>query len=254
MKTKRLLIIVIALFLCAGVVFGAQLNYKNKYKKAAKNIVLIEIDEDTLNKLGRWPFPRALFGKTIEKLSRNGTVTIVIDILFMENSAKEDDEAFRTAIEKSKNVILPILNEEPAFLHKAGAKYGAIAFYPDQDGVIKDMTTYGKDIKMPTIAALAASSFLCPNECRIRNTTITLRKPSTNFEKLSFYRVLEMNDGELKDRIKNKIVVVGVSHPGSFSARQTTWSDSINATDLLAAGISTMLVEKDKIFERYGKP
>ena len=54
-----------------------------------KDIVLILIDEASLRAMnpsvGRWPWPRSLYGDLLEFLQTGGARTVVFDILFTEN-------------------------------------------------------------------------------------------------------------------------------------------------------------------------
>lgn len=250
MNRSKAIILFASIVIIAGIFVGESWCDQNKINQASKNIVLVEIDDGTISKLGHWPFSRSIFASSIQKLSRNGAASIVIDVLFTENSTTEDDTAMHTAIEKSKNVILPIMNSEPAFLNKSGAVFGALAFYPDKNGIIKEISTYGKNPKIPTIASHAVLKFLCSNDCRVRNKTITLHKPAMKFNKISFHRMLEMDDAELCSKVNNKIVIIGVSFPGSFNEKTTKWSANTNSTELLGLGVSSMLSEKDRLFEK----
>ena len=49
-----------------------------------KNIVLAMIDEKSLDRLGRWPWPRARFAELIERLSADGAKVVAFDIGFLE--------------------------------------------------------------------------------------------------------------------------------------------------------------------------
>lgn len=52
--------------------------------QAASDIVLVDIDDDSIEKLGRWPWPRSLVAKTLDKLHAAGPKLIGLNILFSE--------------------------------------------------------------------------------------------------------------------------------------------------------------------------
>src|SRR2546428_8970270 len=51
---------------------------------ARKDIVLIAIDEASLETFGRWPWPRDRHGYLVHYLKQAGAKAIVFDILFLE--------------------------------------------------------------------------------------------------------------------------------------------------------------------------
>ena len=79
--------------------------------KSSSDIILIEISEDTLKNLGKWPLPREFHVALIKVLKDFGAGQIIFDILFTE--AQDHDESFAQAINLAGNVKL------------------ALAFYPD---------------------------------------------------------------------------------------------------------------------------
>ena len=68
-------------------------------------IILIEIGEDTINKLGRFPFDRGYFTAIVKALSDFGARSVVFDFLFSEPSDSDGD--FEAAIKSSKIVYMP---------------------------------------------------------------------------------------------------------------------------------------------------
>lgn len=75
-------------------------------KQANKNIVVVEIDEKTLSKLGRFPFNRSVYIPFIENLTKAKVATIGFDIIFADTTVKETDDAFIAAVKDSKKVVL----------------------------------------------------------------------------------------------------------------------------------------------------
>jgi len=53
-------------------------------------IVIIEISDDTLNNLGKWPLPRDFHASLINVLKEFGVKSIVFDILFSEPTEHDD--------------------------------------------------------------------------------------------------------------------------------------------------------------------
>jgi adenylate cyclase len=70
-----------------------------------KRVVIVAIDEKSINELGRWPWDRRVIAKLIENLNSYGAKTIAFDIIFSESSNPESDKALTDAIQKNGNVI-----------------------------------------------------------------------------------------------------------------------------------------------------
>ena len=69
-------------------------------------IVIVAIDQKSINELGRWPWSRTIMAKLIEQLHNYGVKLIALDIVFSEKSDTNADRSLARAIKKSGNVIL----------------------------------------------------------------------------------------------------------------------------------------------------
>lgn len=75
----------------------------------SSDILIIEIDEPSLQWLGRWPWPREVHARLIEKLDAAGASAIVLDILLTESSREpKQDKRLVQAMESHGNVYLPL--------------------------------------------------------------------------------------------------------------------------------------------------
>src|SRR3989338_4357839 len=91
-------------------------------QKYADKIVIIEVSDDTLKQLGYWPLPRDFHASLVDILSSCGVKQIMFDFIFTD--ATDQDEIFRSAIQKAGNVYLPHVfglagNNQPQKLPKA---------------------------------------------------------------------------------------------------------------------------------------
>ena len=75
---------------------------------ADPDILIVAIDDPSLNAIGRWPWPRDIHAKLFEKLKPAKPNAIAFDVLIAEESVQADDEALAKAIADSKNVFLPL--------------------------------------------------------------------------------------------------------------------------------------------------
>ncbi|WP_337660660.1 CHASE2 domain-containing protein [Anderseniella sp. Alg231-50] len=54
-------------------------------KPTPQQVIIVDIDEKSLNELGQWPWPRSLLAKIIDKVGQAGAVAVGLDILFPEH-------------------------------------------------------------------------------------------------------------------------------------------------------------------------
>jgi adenylate cyclase len=71
--------------------------------------VIAAIDEKSINKLGRFPWPRSVWGRVVDRLTEDGAKVIVFDVFFTEPENVESDDLFQRAIMRSGRVILPVV-------------------------------------------------------------------------------------------------------------------------------------------------
>ena len=54
-------------------------------KLVPQQVIIVDVDEKSLDELGQWPWPRSLLAKIIDKVSKTGAVAIGLDVLFSEH-------------------------------------------------------------------------------------------------------------------------------------------------------------------------
>ena len=77
------------------------------WHKASGDIVLVAIDNQSLKKVGRWPWSRGYHAQLTDHLSAAGTKRILFDITFSGAADPAGDRAFAEALKRSGRVILP---------------------------------------------------------------------------------------------------------------------------------------------------
>lgn len=75
-------------------------------------IKILAIDSESLDKIGRFPWPRNDIAELLDKIAANGATAVWPDILFPEKSLDpEDDKALAQVIAKHDNIFLPVYFE-----------------------------------------------------------------------------------------------------------------------------------------------
>ena len=82
-------------------------NYLQSEKEIDTRVVIIGIDEYSLEELGRWPFQRSMQASVIDYIASGNPAAIGIDILYTESSDKDEDKYLQEVLEKHKQIVLP---------------------------------------------------------------------------------------------------------------------------------------------------
>ncbi|MBI2251391.1 MAG: adenylate/guanylate cyclase domain-containing protein [Armatimonadetes bacterium] len=219
----------------------------------SKDIILIPIDEESIKKLGLFPWKRSLHARVIKNLKK--TKVIAFDIGFITPSESKEDKILIQSINQSKNVILVTLalREEAGRLKilypfsdllKSKADTG-FALYPyDLDGVVRRsyflekfenkklksfplsiLTKYQPQIKIP----------LYPQKDFLINYS------SLNFNKIAYYKILKGDFPE--NSVKNKIALIysKIDIPDYFF---TPINRKTPGGEITAHALNTLLQEK----------
>ncbi|MEX2475868.1 CHASE2 domain-containing protein [Marinobacter sp.] len=210
------------------------------------NVVLIGIDELSLDRLGRWPWPRDTHARLIEKLDAAGADTIVFDILFPEPSP--EDQQLASAMERHGKVILPLYLSPPSQNHliseqlptnklaAAAHAMGHAHVELDQDGIARGLYLRNGlgDRPWPSLA-LAASTMAdtdytatsgdgLPAFMNIREhyRAVPLAGGAGTLPTYSFAEILSAPPSP--DRFGGKTVFIGATAPGFGDILPTPFS------------------------------
>ncbi len=87
-------------------------------RTADPRITVVAIDDASLGRIGRWPWPRTVHADLVRALDVAGAKVIAYDVNFPEPSDAASDDAFARAMREAGNVVLPI--ELPLRASKSG--------------------------------------------------------------------------------------------------------------------------------------
>ena len=79
------------------------------------DVIIVAIDDESLSRIGRWPWPRRVHAQLVRRLHEEGAKVIGLDILFAEPDAHDPpgDAALAAAIGDSARTVLPVVMEQP---------------------------------------------------------------------------------------------------------------------------------------------
>ncbi|EJM20749.1 putative transmembrane sensor domain protein [Pseudomonas sp. GM18] len=116
-------------------------------------ILIVTIDDYSLQQLGRWPWPRAMHAQLLDRLSAANAKGILFDVIFSEpDSHPGNDQLLAQAACRAGNVFVPLLREgvarygqplgeiEPvAPLSHCAKGIGHINAQADADGIVRSV-------------------------------------------------------------------------------------------------------------------
>ena len=207
-------------------------------------IVHIDMAEDSVQGIGRWPWPRHNHAAMIKVLHDWGAKAIVFDVIFSETSTGFDDEALAQAIKEAGNVYLGVmlepLGEQKPWVHslpefESHAKgIGHVNISPDRDGTIRRMVPLleYRGETQPYLSLKAAYDYLgktipsgkidIPTDPEGRIFINWAARWKDSFKHYSYLDVIksysDVREGRspfiTPDKIKDKICVIGLTALG----------------------------------------
>jgi adenylate cyclase len=110
-----------------------------------RHVTIAAIDEQSLARLGRWPWSRTTFAALADRLDQLGARVIAFDLFFPERESVAADAQFARAIRSSKKVVLGTVfidrEEEVRYLGPAGLAAARLAISPQ---ALADVRTTGE--------------------------------------------------------------------------------------------------------------
>jgi diguanylate cyclase (GGDEF)-like protein/PAS domain S-box-containing protein len=132
----------------------AELNFRMLDRPATGGVVLVEIDAQSIEKIGVWPWPRRLHADALDRLVAAGARRVAFDVDFSAASSPTDDARFAAALKRAGGrVALPVFTQRassgaqaaalvdslPLTMFRADAEPVAMNVYPSPDGLVRTL-------------------------------------------------------------------------------------------------------------------
>ena len=202
--------------------------------EADPDILLVTIDDPSLQSLGKWPWPRDTHAALLNKLQSAKPKAILLDILFSEPSTEADDAALATAMQQAAPVYIPMHFVSPgsdgrdydvvkpiAPIANAAAGIGQVNVEFDNDGAVRRAILCFPDgekgLKWPHLVELVARTDGKPTQAyrtgdRCGSSVLIPYAPRGSFTEISYADLL---NGEVPaDLIAGRIVIIGATAVG----------------------------------------
>lgn len=192
-------------------------------RPASKSIVIVEIDSKSLKKFNVWPWPRSTYAMALDKLSKAGAKSIIVDIDFSSNSNKKEDVRLLKSFKDAKaRILLPVfkqiqnlnssgksegytINTLPQKAFQPFVEIASSNFLAESDGLIRvqDIFYYYDDKKIVTFAVAIAEKTPVPKHSFFIDYSI---QPGS-IPRISFNDLINNKFDERS--IKDKNVIIG---------------------------------------------
>ncbi len=205
-------------------VYDLQLWFKSLFTiNQQEQIVIVTIDEASLEQIGSWPWPRSMHAQLLTKLRQAGAKTIGVDLVFDFPSQPEEDKKLARAVTQTENLYFPsvlkayrqgetINIQEIKYplskFRQAGSKTGYINLFPDRDGKIRriNLLSEAKELR-PLAFKLAANFSQRKRKFSQRELLINFHRQVDYFPQVSYQQII--NGNYKQGLFTNKLVLVG---------------------------------------------
>jgi adenylate cyclase len=191
-------------------------------------IVLVAIDDRSLQSIGAWEWNRDIFARSLANISNSNPVVVGIDVLFLEG--REGDEELKNFLDNTKTKIVfssklvdgDVLKPINSFI---SADHGYVNFDPDEDGIIRKTTAFAQindTCELSFTLSILKNYFRLSDNSNLCQDTINIRKNSYktldnnelifSYSKEKFTRIsfVDVYNGEFDPEFfKDKIVLIG---------------------------------------------
>ncbi len=107
-------------------------------RPAPEDIVIVAIDDASIEAIGRWPWRRAVHATLLEKIKAAKPRAIALDLVLTEPDADpQQDTLLARSIAAAGPVVLPVANVAPEAALRGSARLGAAEPTVDADGVLR---------------------------------------------------------------------------------------------------------------------
>jgi CHASE2 domain-containing sensor protein len=243
--------------------YYASVNY------AASDVVLIDIDQASIDRFSGWPFDRSVHARAIDALNSADVSSITYNVAFVgaRGTLGAGDEQLMDAIKRSGRVVLPLIaenNQELKPLDKPelpGAILGHADLSLDEDTHLRRHYLYA-GLGFPRWPSLSLASLYIYAPVKADDFS-GLRTPylhvgfsklwSRDYELLLPFGLASFSDRVLRyplwallegkipvERIRNKAVFVGLNAPTVEDRLQVSSTDAFFSTEVHAFLFSTL--------------
>ncbi len=232
------------------------------------DVVIITIDDESINRIGQWPWPRKVFADAFLKINNQAPLALGLDVIFAEPSrvGSADDQYLADALKQLKYPIVMPVESENLLLNYNAPSRATRLLYPleifrqknvslghaniitDKDGVVRripwQIQTSGILPELYDSFAYAtveqSGKEILNKESLWSIDKIAFAAPTGVIRRIPFWRVMEQDVGSM---LANKILFVGVFTADLHDAKPTPMAKEKDMPGVeIQASIANMLL------------
>ncbi len=221
-------------------------------------IVIVAIDDRSLQEIGRWPWDRKVFAEALGLLE--GAKAVGIDVSFFEPSG--DDQLLQQAIDSAGNVVLA--SEYTSFSVREGklygeeflrpvldADYGYVNMFTESDGITRRAPLYLDGTEAAEGFAMVVAEKYIGDTVKPPSETVLINFYGTpgSYESVSFTDLL--SGGVDPSYLEGKMVLIGATSRDLHDEQYVpvSWGRPMAGVEINANLVQT-LVLRDYIFRQ----
>jgi adenylate cyclase len=211
-------------------------------RKPITNILIIDIDDASINKIGRWPWDRSVFASILDKIK--DAKAIGMDVSFFEKSS--NDSSLQEKLANMSNVVLASeINENVLYKPIFNTSTGYVNILTDYDGITRKVNL-GLSKEISPFAFEVYQKGWDKNAVPEKEIKL-INFANFDMNSISAYRILEE-----KIDVKNKIVLIGATAPNLHDNYFVPVSQGVAVPGVnIHASIIQNLILKDFLKEEY---
>ena len=196
--------------------------------------VIVAIDEDSLHRVGRWPWPRETLARLIDRIESGSPRTIALDVLLDERDKTTTDSDYKlaAAIANAHAIVLGAhlerkdgaerWNQPDDLFMQKHVRLGHVHTEPDYDGinrVIRSIKASANGVPIPALAVAALNSAALPFKAdfqqKVGDAVVYRDEPihvrfvgdTNSFPRLPAWKLLDETSDAVQ--LKDKIALIG---------------------------------------------
>lgn len=259
-----------------GVFYGIENFFEDilfSARPVSSDILILEIDDRSIEKIGQWPWRREVFAQVFSLLNKSKPKSIGLDVMMSEPSrfGKEDDMLLADALGKiSYPVVIPVealglnidrtdtsssedfLRPLSIFQAQRNVSLGHVNLINDRDGIVRSLPFKIKDSHGDTYEALAykaieRSGFEIKGNSNIDPIErIVFSGPSGSVRRIPFWKVLE--EVVSSEIFENKIIFIGATAADLHDEKPTPFDKGTQMSGVeIQAQIGNMILNNYRI-------
>jgi serine phosphatase RsbU (regulator of sigma subunit) len=234
--------------------------------------VLVEIDDRSIEAIGRFPWSRSRFAALFDRTRVGGARVVGVDVIFAEPADPDGDSAMAESLRRAGNVVLaavPILggtggDDQPGPLGRlhaaeaviepipelggAAAGVGSISIIEDPDGSLRRYSLMVRHAGAPYPSLAQLMTAIAKGDAATLpvsgDGTMLINYGSLSpsaIARVSFSDVLEMTPVDLRAVFENRIVMVAATYTGGIDVGPTPLDPRTPASFTHVYAVNTLM-------------